>query len=525
MHFVLLPVQTSREVTKKYPSGVIMGGNEMKARWWTLGLISVSLVMAGCGIAGQGISGASPVNGSYYTQEDAAHDREVALARREAELERLKRREAEQRAAEAERKAQRAQADAARVKEKAAQEAAAAQQKQEEARELGPEDFDSYAEYREYVDNRNAGVKRPARRETSSYSDGESRYDNNRSSSPVYSERYSDGRGSTTVNNYYIETPSQRYASASWNYWYGRPSYSYIVTFDPWFNVRYSVYRDWYDPYYFGYAYDPFCSPYPMRWTYEMYAYDYYYGYYGYYGYPYGRGQAWRNGYYWGYNDGYRDGYYNGGGYVPQASIPSPRRVEGVRSPRAASMSGYGRAQRSATAGVRSRAQSVAPGYSSPDGYGSSSMGRNGMATRTRATDAAPAYSNRDAGSDMNAPATRGANRGTATRTRATSTTPSVSRPTYTPQAPSTSYPDNRSNQNVGTRTRTRSESPSSRVNYQPAPSAPRSTTSAPATRTRTTTPSPSPSYTPSPAPSYSAPAPSSSPSTRNGTATRTRTR
>ena len=81
----------------------------MEKRWWIFGMGAIALVAAGCGVVGQGGGGASPMGSSYYTQQDAAHDRELELAQREAELERQKRLEAERRAAEAERKAREAQ--------------------------------------------------------------------------------------------------------------------------------------------------------------------------------------------------------------------------------------------------------------------------------------------------------------------------------------------------------------------------------------------------------------------------------
>lgn len=505
----------------------------MKVREGLLGMVGIALVMAGCGTTGQNMNGASPLSGAYYTRQDAEHDREVAQARREAELERQKRQEAEWRAQEAEYKAQKAQKEAEKAKKDAQRELAVEKQRAEEIRELGPEDFNSYAEYREYIDNRNGSVVRISKNGKNSYAVDEDRYDAGRRGTPTYSERYSDAQGATTVNNYYMDNPAQRYDIISWNYWYDRPSYSYIVTFDPWFNIRYRIYRDWYSPFYWGYVYDPFAYYYPTRWAYDYYGY--YYNYYGYWGYPYNRHSAWHNGYYWGYNDGYRDGYYYGGGYAPQASIAvAPRQADGVRAPRAASMSGYGRAQRSTTytGASRTRAQSVTPSYTGSGEYGSTSRqhGANASRTRTRVGDAAPTYQSNNAG-DLGSAPTYSGSYGTRTRTRAESTVPSAQQPTYSSPAEAPSYPTPAQPfPSRGTRTRTRTEPPSSTPVVQPtpsysapAPSAPAPKSSpAPAPRTRTRT-----SYS-QPTPSYSAPSssPSSSPSTRgSGTPSRTRTR
>mgnify|MGYP007124795615 FL=1 len=173
----------------------------MEKRWWIFGMGAIALVAAGCGVVGQGGGGASPMGSSYYTQQDAAHDRELELAQREAELERQKRLEAERRAAEAERKAREAQDAAAKsaAKEKPRREDVAPQQG---GRALGPEDFSSYAEYREYIDALDQGGARPQKAKTDSYAEKTNRYRDGQPDNPTYTERYSDRQGGTTINNY-----------------------------------------------------------------------------------------------------------------------------------------------------------------------------------------------------------------------------------------------------------------------------------------------------------------------------------
>ena len=502
----------------------------MEKRWWIFGMGAIALVAAGCGVVGQGGGGASPMGSSYYTQQDAAHDRELELAQREAELERQKRLEAERRAAEAERKAREAQDAAAKsaAKEKPRREDVAPQQG---GRALGPEDFSSYAEYREYIDALDQGGARPQKAKTDSYAEKTNRYRDGQPDNPTYTERYSDRQGATTINNYYVESPARRYEASAWNYWGSRPSYSYIVTFDPWFNVRYLVYRDWYDPFYYRtYWYDPFYAPYGYSWGYGYYSYDRYYGYWAY---PYER-NAWGNGYYWGYNDGYHDGYYGGGYYLPsQAAVPSLRRADGVRAPQAvSSMSGYGRAQRSASAvfDARSRSQGAERGFEGDNSYVPSAEARGGVAprTRTRAEDAAPSYGDMGGGA-VHATTSRGTYEGgTGTRTRVRDASPEeVRQPSYSDPTPPSSSPSRADvGGNGGVRTRTRAESsPEGMVSRPSAPSPSRSSASpTPATRTRVS----SSSRVSSPAPSGSERASSGSSSSAaegSGSATRTRTR
>lgn len=491
----------------------------MKVRMGLVGVFSIALVMAGCGTTGQNINGASPLSGAYYTRQDAEHDREIALARREAELERLKRQEAEWRAKEAEYKAQKAQEEAEKAKRDAQRERTVEKQPPAAGRELGPQDFSSYAEYREYVDGRNGTPARVLKGTSNAYDADGDRYSDGQRGASARAGSYTGGQqGNTTVNNYYIDRPAQRYEPMSWDYWYDRPSYSYLVTFDPWFNYSYRIYCDWYGPCYWGYGYSPYFYAYPSIWTYD---------YYGYWGYPYVRHSAWSSGYYWGYNDGYREGYYYGGGYTPQASVPvAPRQVDGVRVPRAASMSGYGRAQRSASYASegRSRTQGASVGYYGSGDYNSDSyrQGVNSVRTRTRAGDVTPVYGSRDVDGAVVAPVNP-SGYGPRTRTRASSTAPKEPRSEYTPVEPPVA-PSSQPERDGGTRTRVRTVAPAGEPVVQPSPRASAwGSDPAPAPRTRTRTPeaAPAPSYNSAPVASPG----SDGPARSGGTTTRTRTR
>ncbi len=246
-----------------------------------------------------GASAQSPYSDTYFNRASLKKEAEDAKAQREAE-------EARQREYE---------------------EALATSQAPVKEEIKKPEDFASYAEYREYLD----GLGKRTTTTASSVS------------KTTQSSTQTTASG-TVVNNYYVNTDPIPTTTTTVVYdpWWDSPSLTMALFFDPWYCTSYRV--RYYRPSY-SYWYDPFWHS-PWGWSYWG-GYSWNYGW----GYNHGYGNGYRDGYW----DGYRDGYYDGGyGYYipPQPPLRAPReRVIGAPMPSTtASMSGYGRVQRSATA-------------------------------------------------------------------------------------------------------------------------------------------------------------------------------
>jgi len=228
-----------------------------------------------------------------------------------------------------------------------------------------PEDFASYAEYREYLDGLGQRTKQNVNNTTTSQGNQQQ-------------------QGGTVVNNYYVNTPPQQSqqvvtTSVVYDPFWDSPSVTMGLFFDPWYMTSYRV-RYYRSSYYWR---DPFWD-YP--WAYSYYGWNYYD--------PWG----WSNSYNRGFRDGYMAGSYDygyypylppyyGGYYTPPSiSIPREPTVYGVRRASTSSMSGYGQVQRSASAQTL-RAQSNTDGY-----Y------RNTVQT-TRNADYTPTYTSPESGS------------------------------------------------------------------------------------------------------------------------------
>lgn len=244
--------------------------------------------------------------------------------------------------------------------QQAAQNAANNQPPQETIKK--PEDFASYAEYREYLD----GLGQRTKQNT-----------NNTTSSQGIQQQQS----GSVVNNYYVNTQPQQGSqvvttSVVYDPFWDSPSVTMGLFFDPWYMTSYRVryYRYWRDPFW----------DYPWSYSYYGWNYD-----------PWG----WSNSYNRGFRDGYMAGSYDygyypylppyyGGYYTPPSiSIPREPTVYGVRRASTSSMSGYGQVQRSATAQTV-RAQSNTDGY-----Y------RNNTVQTTRNADYTPTYTSPESGS------------------------------------------------------------------------------------------------------------------------------
>lgn len=476
----------------------------MKRLQFILWVLPLSSLLLGCASLGSGgYNGRSDV---YYTQAEAKHDAEVEQLREQKE-------QAEREAAQAKRELEQQKEATRRAEQEAQYQRDLAQQSKQNQvpttqEALGPEDFDSYAEYRDYVD-RGHSVRNSKQNTSSRYTDG----DNNPSSYSSTPQRqdnyYYQQQGQqqpATVNNYYVNTLSTS------GYYYANycdyPDYAMIVTFDPWVYASYR-YRRWYDvPWrYSWYGWDSY-------WC--RYDYAYYYGVPYRYGYPYypNSSYAWGvdDGYRWGYQDGFYDGYHWGNGSTPSYQPPirnNTRRTEYAgKRPDMATMAGYGRNTRSVASLSTPRT------YTSGEPMDGATRGVN---TRTRSQRVPnPSYDSGD---------TRGNVPSNGSNTR----TERVPRPTTTPSEPTrTDYnPSNTRTQRVPRPTTTPSEP--TRTDYNPSP-----------TRTQrvprpTTTPSqPQPSNynnsgntrtqrvsAPAPAPSQPAPAPSNNSSNTRSSNTR----
>lgn len=221
--------------------------------------------------------------------------------------------------------AAKAQREAEEIREREYREALAASSTPVREEIKKPEDFNTYAEYREYLDGLG---KRTSSKATNS--------------SSVTQQTSSQTTASgTVVNNYYVNTePSVQSVYVEYDPWW---DLTMGLFFDPWYCTSYRV--RYYRPSY-SYWYDPFVYD-PWRW-------NYWGGYYNSWNYGWNYKHGYGNGYAHGYWDGYRDGYYDGGYgyYAPQPPLYVPReRIVGASMPSTnASMSGYGRVQRSATA-------------------------------------------------------------------------------------------------------------------------------------------------------------------------------
>jgi len=135
-----------------------------------------------------------------------------------------------------------------------------------------PEDFASYAEYREYLDGLGQRTKQNV-------------------NSANTSQGNQQQQGGTVVNNYYVNTPPQQSqqvvtTSVVYDPFWDSPSVTMGLFFDPWYMTSYRV-RYYRSSYYWR---DPFWD-YP--WAYSYYGWNYYD--------PWG----WSNS----YNRGFRDGY------------------------------------------------------------------------------------------------------------------------------------------------------------------------------------------------------------------------
>jgi len=223
-----------------------------------------------------------------------------------------------------------------------------------------PEDFASYAEYREYLDGLGQRTKQNANVATSS-------------------QGIQQQQSGSVVNNYYVNTQPQNNqqvvtTSVVYDPFWDYPSVTMGLFFDPWYMTTYRV--RYYRPSY--YWRDPFWD-YPLGYS--------YYDWHSHWGWSnYDRG--FRDGYMAGsYDYGYYP-YYHGGYYIPPAlSIPHETVVYGARRPSTSSMSGYGQVQRSATA-QSVRAQSNTDGY-----Y------RTNTVQTTRNADYMPTYTSPESGS------------------------------------------------------------------------------------------------------------------------------
>ena len=221
--------------------------------------------------------------------------------------------------------AAKAQREAEEVREREYREALAASSTPVREEIKKPEDFNTYAEYREYLDGLG---KRTSSKATNSSS----------ATQQTSSQTTASG---TVVNNYYVNTePTVQSVCVEYDPWW---DLTMGLFFDPWYCTSYRV--RYYRPSY-SYWYDPFVYD-PWRW-------NYWGGYYNSWNYGWNYKHGYGNGYAHGYWDGYRDGYYDGGYgyYAPQHPLYVPReRIVGASMPSTnASMSGYGRVQRSATA-------------------------------------------------------------------------------------------------------------------------------------------------------------------------------
>ena len=244
--------------------------------------------------------------------------------------------------------------------QQAAQNAANNQPPQETTKK--PEDFASYAEYREYLDGLGQRTKQNA-------------------SNATASQGIQQQQSGSVVNNYYVNTQPQQNpqvvtTSVVYDPFWDSPSVTMGLFFDPWYMTSYRVryYRYWRDPFW----------DYPWSYSYYGWNYD-----------PWG----WSNSYNRGFRDGYMAGSYDygyypylppyyGGYYTPPSiSIPREPTVYGVRRASTSSMSGYGQVQRSATAQTV-RAQSNTDGY-----Y------RNNTVQTTRNADYTPTYTSPESGS------------------------------------------------------------------------------------------------------------------------------
>ncbi len=397
-------------------------------------VLPLSILLGGCAsLSGGGSNSRSDV---YYTRAEAQHDAEIEQLREQKE-------QAEREAAQAKRELLRQQEATRRAEQEAQRQRELAQQALETPTDgsqeiLGPEDFDSYAQYRDYLDKGYA-VRTSKQATPASYSDNSSTSYN---SAPQRHDSYyyQSEQQPTTVNNYYLSPSDGGYYATSY---YDYPDYALIVTFDPWVYASYRS-RRWYDmPWrYSWYAWDSY-------WWRCDYAYLYGYPYYGYpyYGSPYypSSSYAWGayDGYRWGYHDGFYDGYNWGGGSTPSYQPPirnnTQRTVYTGQRPEMASMAGYGRQTRSVT----SLANPPMHTSGAPiDGA------TRGSSTRTRTQRVVnPAYSNQNTQADL--PAT-----GYNTRTQR------VSRPTSTPSQPAspTYNPTNTRTQRVSRPTSTPSQ-------------------------------------------------------------------
>lgn len=287
-------------------------GSSMRRHIVLLTMVAGAFAAAGCAMGGLGLTSQNAYSDTYYNASDASRDAERAAQ------ERIEAEKAEQ---------QMRLAEAQRAKELAEQEA-----KQPKAtsttRVLGPNDFDTYQEYRDYVDRLGESKRKPA----NSTSETSAAQPNNTQAS--------------VVNNYYIGSSNTPYepACVTTSYvYYETPSLWWDVLFDPWFCVSYRRHYSWW-PYYYGY-YGSYYDPY---WHYAWSPWPYHSPYHHWYG-----------GYWDGYHQGWYDGYYGGwyGGYWESYPVPpvyqSNDRIQLSRSSEMSSMSSYGRAQRSAYAQTR----------------------------------------------------------------------------------------------------------------------------------------------------------------------------
>lgn len=301
-----------------------------------------------------------------------------------------------------------------------------------------PNDFDSYAEYRAYVDEIGSAPKKQKIAQTNSEFAQQNYYP---SSPNPYAQQQTPNRDRTTVvNNYYLD-------NSPYDPFYSPTSSLMLVSLDPWYCSTYRLQYRTYNPYWY--------SPYPSAWNYPRYGYNYYwlspywpYPHYGFYGYE-------------NYNHGFHDGYYAGRNsswyYYPNAHAPSSygREVIHHRRPSMASMGGYGRAQRSMTAATSQRAASTFRGTTTASPTGNSRGYSDGGYTRRARGNSSytGTYSpSRSAGNTAYNPNT------TSRRRRASATT-------HTPSTRSTTRTTTSSHSSGSTYTPSRSSNTSSNTN------------------------------------------------------------
>lgn len=424
----------------------------MKTRTFALIISAIIAFYTSCATTGLGLSHSNVYSDAYYTREDAAKEAAAAKAHNEALRE-------AQVAAERQR-----QADAAAAKSESpdTQTPPAAQ-----SRTLGPEDFATYQEYREYLDNASRqGSGNTAPQQGNGTQASQKGTATNPHAMP------NQGAATQVTNNYYYTQPAP--SSVVYTSYWDSPSYAWTVTFDPWYCTTYRVrYASW--PHHTHvYYYD---RPY---WTYPYPPYSYAWHY------PYGS-WSYDHGYYDGFHDGFYSGYYAGGGYHrSQHTIINQREIFVGRRPQSTAMSNYGRIQRSPQGQVQSSAEYPSVRSQGNHGYTTRTTTRySGSNDRSAATRTGgsytPSYTSPDQGN------TRRYNDGVRTSVTPTRTSTRTEVYTQTPSAPSNYTPSPTTRTSTSTRSSYSPSSQSASPSSSPSSSATRSSDNSSPTRTSST--------------------------------------